>query len=113
MTVKIELTDIVQEYPSPNGSESIRVVDGISLAYEGAGINMLLGPSGCGKSTILKMMGGVRPLGAKTPTSGGVKIDDTECHGPHDDVIMVFQKYLNRMDLTVRENIAFRNRAGN
>jgi ABC-type nitrate/sulfonate/bicarbonate transport system ATPase subunit len=107
MTVKVQLSDIVQEYPHPSGEGTLRVVDNISLSYEGPGINMLLGPSGCGKSTILKMMGGVRPVETRTPTSGTVKIDDVPCHGAHDDAITVFQKYLNRQDLTVRENVEY------
>lgn len=107
MTAKIQLVDIVQEYPNPLGGPDLRIVDGLNITYEGSGINMLLGPSGCGKSTVLKMMGGVRPLNTKTPTSGTVKIDDVPCTNEHDDVVMVFQKYLNRLDLTVRENVEF------
>jgi ABC-type nitrate/sulfonate/bicarbonate transport system ATPase subunit len=109
--VSLELRDIVQEYASAGGG-SVRVVDGISLRYDRPGINMLLGPSGCGKSTILRMMGGVRPLGVTTPTSGSVLIDGQPCHGAHDDAIMVFQRYANRPDLSVRDNIAFPFRLG-
>jgi ABC-type nitrate/sulfonate/bicarbonate transport system ATPase subunit len=68
---------------------------------------MLLGPSGSGKSTILHMMGGVRPIGTRTPTSGSVLIDGKECDGVHDDTVMVFQRYANRPDLTVFDNVAF------
>lgn len=105
--VSVRLTDIVQEYPHVGGEGVHRVVDGVSLAFEAPGINMLLGPSGCGKSTILRMIGGVRPLGVVTPTSGEVFIDGVPCHGAHDDAVMVFQRYSNRPDLTVRENVAF------
>ena len=104
--VSIAIKDIVQEYPAPGGGVT-RVVDGISLNFERPGINMLLGPSGCGKSTILHMLGGVRPMGTKTPTSGSILIDGVECHGAHDDSVMVFQRYANRPDLTVFENVAF------
>jgi ABC-type nitrate/sulfonate/bicarbonate transport system ATPase subunit len=104
--VSIAIKDIVQEYPAPSGGVT-RVVDGISLNFERPGINMLLGPSGCGKSTILHMLGGVRPMGTKTPTSGSILIDGVECHGAHDDSVMVFQRYANRPDLTVFENVAF------
>jgi ABC-type nitrate/sulfonate/bicarbonate transport system ATPase subunit len=104
--VSLALKDIVQEYPSPNGGVA-RVVDGVNLSFDRPGINMLLGPSGCGKSTLLQMLGGVRPIGTKTPTSGSVLIDGVECHGPHDDAIMVFQRYANRPDLSVFENVAF------
>ena len=104
--VTIVLKDIVQEYPAPGGGTT-RVVDGVNLAFERPGINMLLGPSGCGKSTILHMLGGVRPMGAKTPTSGKILIDGAECDGAHDDSVMVFQRYANRPDLSVFDNVAF------
>ena len=103
----IEVKDVVQEYPAPEGDGTHRVLDGISLSLEAGDLNMLLGPSGCGKSTLLKLMGGVRPLGVVSPTSGTVTIDGAPCEDAHDDVVMVFQRYLNRPDLTVRQNVAF------
>lgn len=103
---QIILNNVVQEYPNPAGGLT-RVVDGITLFINEPKINMLLGPSGCGKSTLLRMMGGVRPPGVKTPTSGEVLIDGIPCYGPHNDAVMVFQRYLNRPDLTVRQNVAF------
>jgi ABC-type nitrate/sulfonate/bicarbonate transport system ATPase subunit len=104
---RVELRGIVQSYPDPKGSGETRVVDGIDLDLQGPGIHMLLGPSGCGKSTVLRMMGGVRPLGVKTPSQGTVLIDGQPCVAPHDDAVMVFQRYLNRPDLRVRDNVAF------
>ena len=104
--VSLVLKDIVQEYPAPSGGVT-RVVDGVNLSFDRPGTNMLLGPSGCGKSTILQMLGGVRPIGTTTPTSGSVLIDGVECYGPHDDAVTVFQRYANRPDLTVFENVAF------
>ncbi|MDP9141980.1 MAG: ABC transporter ATP-binding protein [Pseudomonadota bacterium] len=83
------------------------MVNDVSLKFDGPGINMLLGPSGCGKSTVLRMMGGVRPIETRTPTTGEVLIDGVICNGAHDDVIMVFQRYANRPDLTVYENVSF------
>jgi NitT/TauT family transport system ATP-binding protein len=106
-TISLELRDIVQEYPNADGKGRVRVVDGIGLRYERPGINMLLGPSGCGKSTILRMMGGVRPIGVVTPTSGTVLIDGKPCEAAHDDAVMVFQRYSNRPDLSVWDNVAF------
>ncbi len=105
--LSVELKDIVQTYPKPEGDGEVRVLDGIDLSFAEPSINMLLGPSGCGKSTVLKMMGGVRPIGVKSPTSGTVRIGDEPCDGAHDDAVMVFQRYSNRPDLTVRENVAF------
>ncbi len=105
--VSIELKDIVQEYPGKEGAGVLRVVNGVSFKLERPSIVMLLGPSGCGKSTILHMMGGVRPIGVQTPTSGSVLIDGKPCSEAHDDVVMVFQRYANRPDLTVEDNVSF------
>ena len=101
----VELRQIVQEYPSREGGAPVRVVDSVSLKFDRAGIVMLLGPSGCGKSTLLHMMGGVRPFGVQTPSSGEVLIDGLPCTGAHDDAVMVFQRYANRPDLTVWDNV--------
>ncbi len=103
--ITVSLRNIVQEYPAPGGGIT-RVIDDVSIDFAKPGINMVLGPSGCGKSTLLHMMGGVRPLGVKTPTAGVVLVDGSECHGPHDDSVMVFQRYANRPDLSVFENVA-------
>jgi ABC-type nitrate/sulfonate/bicarbonate transport system ATPase subunit len=105
--VSIEMEEIVQRYPSADGSGTVEVIGGVSLAMTRPSINMLLGPSGCGKSTLLRMMGGVRPFGVATPTTGRITIDGKACTGAHDDAVMVFQRYANRPDLTVRDNVAF------
>jgi ABC-type nitrate/sulfonate/bicarbonate transport system ATPase subunit len=105
-TLSVVATDIVQEYPSPGGGVT-RVIDRVSLRFDRPGINMLLGPSGCGKSTLLHMLGGVRPMAVVTPTAGQILIDGVACQGPHDDAVMVFQRYANRPDLTVFDNVAF------
>lgn len=105
--VRVELRSIVQRYPAPQDGADQVIVDGVDLNLQGPGIHMLLGPSGCGKSTLLRMMGGVRPHAVRTPSEGTVLIDGVPNHGAHDDAVMVFQRYLNRPDLTVRENVAF------
>jgi ABC-type nitrate/sulfonate/bicarbonate transport system ATPase subunit len=110
--IRLELKGIVQEYPKPDGDGVLRVVDGLDLTLDRPGITMLLGPSGCGKSTILKMMGGVRPYNVKSPTSGTITLDGQPMDGPHDDAVMVFQRYANRPDLTVWDNVAFPFRLG-
>jgi ABC-type nitrate/sulfonate/bicarbonate transport system ATPase subunit len=105
-SVSVVVKDIVQEYPAETGGVT-RVIDRVTLSFDKPGINMLLGPSGCGKSTLLHMLGGVRPMGVRTPTSGSVLIDGSECQGAHDDSVMVFQRYANRPDLSVFDNVAF------
>jgi ABC-type nitrate/sulfonate/bicarbonate transport system ATPase subunit len=107
----IQLQSIVQEFPKPEGGV-VRVLDGIDLNIDSPGIYMLLGPSGCGKSTLLYMMGGVRPVGQRFPTAGRILIDGQPCEGAHEDAVMVFQRYANRPDLSVRDNVAFPFRFG-
>jgi ABC-type nitrate/sulfonate/bicarbonate transport system ATPase subunit len=102
----LKLEGIVQDYPSPDGEGTQRVIDGVDLELSKPGINMLLGPSGCGKSTLLRMMGGVRPFGVETPTKGTILIGGKKCTGPHEDAVMVFQRYANRPDLSVWDNVA-------
>ncbi|MBN8265740.1 MAG: ABC transporter ATP-binding protein [Xanthomonadales bacterium] len=102
----IALDRIVQEFPRPEGGTN-RVIDDLNLRFTGPSINMLLGPSGCGKSTLLYMMGGVRPHNQVMPTSGTISIDGKPCADAHDDAVMVFQRYANRPDLTVYDNVAF------
>jgi len=103
---KLIIDKVVQEYPADGGKVN-RVLDPISLTFEGPSINMLMGRSGCGKSTLLRLLGGVRPQKVKAPTSGSIKFDDKEVHDQEDDAVMVFQRYANRPDLTVRQNVMF------
>jgi ABC-type nitrate/sulfonate/bicarbonate transport system ATPase subunit len=102
----IKLDRVVQEFARPEGGVN-RVIDELSLSFTGPSINMLLGPSGCGKSTLLYMMGGVRPQNLVMPTSGAITIDGERCDDAHDDAVMVFQRYANRPDLSVYDNVGF------
>jgi ABC-type nitrate/sulfonate/bicarbonate transport system ATPase subunit len=102
----ITLDRVVQEFARPEGGVN-RVIDELSLSFTGPSINMLLGPSGCGKSTLLYMMGGVRPQNLVVPSSGTVTIDGQLCTDAHDDAVMVFQRYANRPDLSVYDNVGF------
>lgn len=96
----VRLEDISQSY-----GETL-VIDKTSLTLQGPQMVMLMGPSGCGKSTLLRMLGGVRPFGVETPSTGKVLIDDMPCTEARDDTIMIFQRYANRPDLTVWDNVA-------
>jgi ABC-type nitrate/sulfonate/bicarbonate transport system ATPase subunit len=102
----ITIDQVVQEFARPEGGVN-RVIDTLSLSFTGPSINMLLGPSGCGKSTLLYMMGGVRPQNIVMPTSGRILIDGEPCDDAHDDSVMVFQRYANRPDLSVYDNVGF------
>lgn len=99
MTV-IVIKDVAQEYPGNV------VLKDLNVELVGPSITILMGRSGCGKSTLLRMLGGVRPQGVKTPSAGGVYIDNHLCEDASDDAVMVFQRYSNMPNLTVYENVA-------
>ena len=80
-------------------------VDDLSLVVPRGSFFALLGPSGCGKTTTLRMVAGL-----EQPTSGRIRIGDTDLTGsrPYErPVNTVFQSYALFPHLTVRENVAF------
>jgi len=99
--MSIVVKNVCQSYGSN------KVVENVSFRLDTGTINILMGKSGTGKSTILRMLGGVRPQGVKTPTSGEIYLNDQLCTAHDADTVMVFQRYSNRPDLTVWENVAF------
>jgi NitT/TauT family transport system ATP-binding protein len=60
------------------------------------------GPSGCGKSTLLRIIGGL-----VKPTSGTVKVLNSEITGPRDEIAMVFQNFVLLPWRTALENVMF------
>lgn len=68
--------------------EPLEVLSAVDLAVEEGEFVCLLGPSGCGKSTLLNIAGGF-----ERPTTGSVKIDGAEVHGPNAKRVFVFQEY--------------------
>ncbi len=74
----------------------------LNLTIQSGQIVSLIGPSGCGKSTTLNLASGLL-----SPTSGTVKIDDSEISGPGLDRGVVFQSYSLFPWMTVLENITF------
>jgi putative ABC transport system ATP-binding protein len=67
----IELRDVTKTYK--RDAESIVVLDRVSLSVDGGEYLGLMGPSGSGKSTLLNLLAGI-----DQPTSGTVRIGDTE-----------------------------------
>ncbi|MDE1853604.1 MAG: ABC transporter ATP-binding protein [Thaumarchaeota archaeon] len=62
----------------------------------------ITGPSGCGKSTLLRIISGL-----VRPTSGSVRVLDSEVKGPREDVSMVFQNFVLLPWRTALENVIF------
>lgn len=98
---------------------TIVTVDHVSLAYHKekqplpvladvsltAGQDELVavtGPSGCGKSTLLRIISGLI-----RPTTGTVRVLDSEVKGPRDDISMVFQNFVLLPWRTALENVVF------
>ncbi|MFI5404293.1 MAG: ABC transporter ATP-binding protein [Candidatus Gagatemarchaeaceae archaeon] len=63
---------------------------------------MITGPSGCGKSTLLRIIGGL-----SKPTSGAVKVMDSEVTGPRSELTLVFQNFVLLPWRTALENVLF------
>jgi NitT/TauT family transport system ATP-binding protein len=62
----------------------------------------ITGPSGCGKSTLLRIISGLI-----RPTSGNVRVLDSEVTGPRDDISIVFQNFVLLPWRTALENVLF------
>ena len=80
-------------------------VDTFNLDVSKGEFVSFLGPSGCGKTTTLRMIAGF-----ETPTTGQIKIDNTDItnRSPSQrNVGMVFQSYALFPNMTVANNIGF------
>lgn len=106
MTTSVQAIKITQAFPNPSGNGETVILENVNFQQEGSGIIAILGPSGCGKSTFMKMFGGIRPDNVAMPTAGKVLVNESECHGPHDDVVTVFQSYFNFPHLSVWDNVS-------
>jgi NitT/TauT family transport system ATP-binding protein len=98
---RLVLENVSKQYPVRKGSP-VLAVSNVSFDVIEGEVCVLLGPSGCGKSTILHMMAGLIDS-----TSGSLRLDEKEIHGPGRERGMVFQGYTSFPWLTVRENVEY------
>ncbi len=93
----LELQGVSKRYA--NGHVAL---DGIDLALPAGRITVVIGPSGCGKSTLLRLLAGL-----ELPSSGRIRLDGEELHGPSPKVGVVFQEPRLFPWLDVLHNVAF------
>ena len=100
-------TDLVMTYGE--GETEVRALDHVSATFERGRFTAIMGPSGSGKSTLMHCMAGL-----DRPTSGSVRIGDTEIVGlgdkdltalRRDRIGFVFQSFNLVPTLTAAENI--------
>jgi NitT/TauT family transport system ATP-binding protein len=82
--------------------EPLPVLSDVSLVAGKDELVAITGPSGCGKSTLLRIIAGLI-----RPTSGVVKVLDSEVTGPRGDISMVFQNFVLLPWKTALENVLF------
>ncbi len=103
--IKVELINLIKEFPARRGSASVRAVDDVSLKIYDGEFFALLGPSGCGKTTTLRLIAGF-----EQPTSGDLLIDRVKMQGIppfHRPVNTVFQDYALFPHMNVVQNVMF------
>jgi putative ABC transport system ATP-binding protein len=100
-------TDLVKMYGS--GETAIYALDGVTASFAAAEFTAIMGPSGSGKSTLMHCLAGL-----DTPTSGSVRIGDTEISRLGDRALtllrrrrvgFIFQSFNLLPTLTAEQNI--------
>ncbi len=82
--------------------EPLPVLVDVSMTAAKDELVAVTGPSGCGKSTLLRIVSGLI-----RPTSGSVRVLDSEVKGPRDDISIVFQNFVLLPWRTALENVIF------
>jgi putative ABC transport system ATP-binding protein len=105
----LEARDVSKSFVE--GSQSVAVLRGVSLALERGQVVALEGPSGSGKTTLLFILGGLL-----TPTAGRVVIEGDEVDPRRPDRLpelrkrsigLVFQQFHLFLALTALENVEY------
>lgn len=93
---------VSKRFPSPDGGDSLEVLEDISLNIEQGAFISILGPSGCGKSTLLNFIAGF-----EAADKGQVIYEGERIKEPSSERAMVFQSAVLFPWLTVKGNIAY------
>ena len=80
----LEFANLSKIYPTPDGRDTVKVVDGFDLIMKKGEFISIIGHSGCGKSTVLSMTAGLNEI-----SEGGIILDNREidCAGPDRGVV--------------------------
>jgi putative ABC transport system ATP-binding protein len=106
--LRVTLTDVVREYRA--GGQTVRALNGLTVAINGGQFTSVVGPSGAGKSTLLHLLGAL-----DSPDSGSIRFDGVEIATMTDDqqstfrrhkVGFIFQFFNLLPTLTAWENVA-------
>jgi putative ABC transport system ATP-binding protein len=103
----VSATDLHRRYGE--GDTAVDALDGVTVSFARARFAAIMGPSGSGKSTLMHILAGL-----DRPTSGSVKLEDTELSDLDDDKLtdlrrdklgFIFQFFNLLPVLTAEENI--------
>jgi ABC-type lipoprotein export system ATPase subunit len=109
MSVAITIDQVTKCYRQ--GSKSMAVIKGLSLAIQARQFISIMGPSGSGKSTLLNLIAGL-----DTPDAGRILIDDQDIASLTDDersdfrlarMGFVFQGFNLLPTFTIEENVTW------
>ena len=105
----LKLLKVSKRYPSPDGVESLTVLDDISLELSAGESLAIVGPSGSGKSTLLQIIGTLdQPTGGEVLLGGQdlARLDAYQLAAVRNRRIgFVFQAHFLLPQCTVRENV--------
>ncbi len=106
----IQLEQVVWNVASPQaGAPPLTILDGVTFELPTASTMAVVGPSGSGKTSLLMMIGGL-----ETPSSGSIRIHDTDISTLSEDgradfrrqhIGIVFQSFHLAPAMTAVENV--------
>lgn len=97
----LEFSRLSKIYPTADGNDTVKVVDGFDLKMKKGEFVSIIGHSGCGKSTVLTMTAGLNDI-----SEGGIILDNKEIDGAGPDRGVVFQAPSLFPWMTAFENVA-------
>ena len=82
----IEAVDLVKDYGS--GSNAVRALRGVNIAFEQGRFTAIMGPSGSGKSTLMHTLAGL-----DSATSGHILLDGNDLTRMNDNQLTMLRRH--------------------